>query len=111
MGLLLAGFGLAVITAIPAGILMGFSADLRRMLDPLAQLYRPLPPVAYYTLFIVRLGIGEASKIALLCSAAAPHLLLNAMASGARLARGKSRFQYRKTATSRGVAPPGPAPN
>lgn len=78
---LLLGFALAVVTAVPAGILMGFSATLRRMLDPVVQLYRPLPPLAYYTLLIVWLGIGEASKIALLYLAAVPPLLLNAMAA------------------------------
>jgi taurine transport system permease protein len=77
---LLTGFALAVVTAVPAGVLMGFSGTLRRMFDPLVQLYRPLPPLAYYTLLIVWLGIGEASKIALLYLAAVPPLLLNAMA-------------------------------
>lgn len=77
---LLAGFGLAAITAIPVGIVMGFHETFRRIVDPLVQLYRPLPPLAYYTLLIVWLGIGEASKIALLYLAAAPPLLLSAMA-------------------------------
>ncbi|MFW5695643.1 MAG: ABC transporter permease [Alkalispirochaeta sp.] len=77
---LLSGFGLAAITAIPLGIVMGFHRTVRKIVDPLIQLYRPLPPLAYYTLLIVWLGIGEGSKIALLYLAAVPPLLLSAMA-------------------------------
>lgn len=77
---LLSGFGLAAITAIPLGIIMGFHSTIRKIVDPLIQLYRPLPPLAYYTLLIVWLGIGEGSKIALLYLAAVPPLLLSAMA-------------------------------
>jgi taurine transport system permease protein len=80
MGRLLAGFGLAAVTAIPLGLLMGFHPTMRRILDPLIELYRPLPPLAYYTLLIVWLGIGEASKIALLYLAAVPPLVISAMA-------------------------------
>lgn len=80
MARLLSGFGLAAVTAIPLGIIMGFHRTVRKIVDPLIQLYRPLPPLAYYTLLIVWLGIGEGSKIALLYLAAVPPLLLSAMA-------------------------------
>jgi taurine transport system permease protein len=80
MARLLSGFGLAAVTAIPLGLVMGFSPTLRRIVDPLIELYRPLPPLAYYTLLIVWLGIGEASKIALLYLAAVPPLVISAMA-------------------------------
>lgn len=89
MARLLIGFALAVVTAVPAGILMGFHTTLRRVLDPLVQLYRPLPPLAYYTLLIVWLGIGETSKIALLYLAAVPPLLLNAMAGVRSISRSR----------------------
>ena len=80
MARLLSGFGLAAVTAVPLGVVMGFSPTVRRVVDPLIQLYRPLPPLAYYTLLIVWLGIGEASKIALLYLAAVPPLIISAMA-------------------------------
>lgn len=103
MARLLLGFGLAVVTAVPAGILMGFSATLRRMLDPLVQLYRPLPPLAYYTLLIVWLGIGETSKIALLYLAAVPPLLLNAMAGVRSIGRSRVETARALGATHRQV--------
>ena len=76
-----AGFLLAVATAIPIGILMGMHRGIRAAVEPLLEFYRPLPPLAYYTLLIVWLGIGDESKVALLYLAAFPPLAINAMAA------------------------------
>lgn len=100
---LLTGFGLAVVTAIPAGIIMGFNRPLRTAFDPLVQLYRPLPPLAYYTLLIVWLGIGEGSKIALLYLAAVPPLLLNSMAGVLAIRRSRVDTALTLGATPRQV--------
>lgn len=59
-------FGLAVVTAVPLGLLSGFSKTVRAILHPIIEFYRPLPPLAYYTLLVLALGIGDASKISLL---------------------------------------------
>ncbi len=59
-------FGFAVITAVPLGLLSGFSKIVRAALEPIIEFYRPLPPLAYYTLLVLALGIGDTSKIALL---------------------------------------------
>lgn len=59
-------FGLAVITAIPLGLLSGTSRAFRAIVEPLIEFYRPLPPLAYYTLLVLWIGIGDESKIALL---------------------------------------------
>lgn len=56
-------FGLAVITAVPAGILMGVSRIARGLLDPPLEFYRPLPPLAYLPLVVIWFGIGESAKI------------------------------------------------
>ena len=40
------------------------------IIDSLIQFYRPIPPLAYYTILILWLGIGEGSKIILLYLAA-----------------------------------------
>jgi len=48
--------------------------------QPLINFYRPLPPLAYYTLLVIWLGIGDASKIALLFLAAIPALVINTAA-------------------------------
>ena len=81
MGRLGAGFLLAVITAIPMGIMMGMHRGIRSLVEPVLEFYRPLPPLAYYTLLIVWLGIGDESKIALLYLAAFPPLAINAMSA------------------------------
>lgn len=59
-------FGLAVVTAVPLGLMSGFSATVRAAFEPIIEFYRPLPPLAYYTLLVLALGIENASKIALL---------------------------------------------
>ncbi len=80
------GYVLAVLTAVPLGLMMGMSRTIRAFISPLLEFYRPLPPLAYYTLLIVWLGIGDESKVALLFLAAFPPLVINAMAAVESLA-------------------------
>ena len=56
----------AVIIGIPVGIAMGLSPTVRGILDPLIELYRPVPPLAYLPLMVIWFGIGETSKILLI---------------------------------------------
>lgn len=75
-----AGFLLGVVTAVPLGLAIGYSSRVQAVFDPLIEFYRPLPPLAYYTLLVIWLGIENASKIALLYLAAFPPLSVSAMA-------------------------------
>lgn len=61
---------LALATAIPVGLLSGYFERFRAIIDSVVQFYRPLPPLAYYTLLILWLGIDESSKMTLLFLAA-----------------------------------------
>lgn len=63
--MLIALFAAAAI-GIPVGILMGLSPEARGLLDPLIELYRPIPPLAYLPLMVIWFGIGETSKILLI---------------------------------------------
>lgn len=63
-------FFFALITAVPLGLLSGYSSKIRAALDPILEFYRPLPPLSYYTLLILWFGIGDLSKVALLYLAA-----------------------------------------
>ena len=63
---LIIAFGLATITAVPLGILCGFNKIISAIIKPLVEFYRPLPPLAYYTILVLWMGIGEESKIMLL---------------------------------------------
>lgn len=56
----------AVAFGIPVGIAMGLSPTLRGILDPIIELYRPVPPLAYLPLMVIWFGIGETSKILLI---------------------------------------------
>jgi taurine transport system permease protein len=60
-----AGFALAAIVAIPAGILMGIFWPLRALGAPFISLLRPLPSIAWVPLTMLWLGIGESQKIAI----------------------------------------------
>lgn len=59
-------FFLAVVTAVPIGVLMGVSSVVRGLFDPIIEFYRPLPPLAYLPLVVIWLGIGEVSKVFLI---------------------------------------------
>ncbi|WP_338130459.1 ABC transporter permease [Cohnella ginsengisoli] len=63
---ILIAFLCCVLTAVPIGLLCGRWHSIRAIVAPLVHFYRPLPPLAYYTLLILWFGIGEMSKIMLL---------------------------------------------
>ncbi|MBU4221934.1 MAG: ABC transporter permease [Euryarchaeota archaeon] len=71
------GFALAVLVAVPLGILMGWYKLFERFVDPLIQAFRNTSTLALYPVFILFLGIGEASKIAILFKAALWPILIN----------------------------------
>ncbi|MFA0087177.1 ABC transporter permease subunit [Vibrio sp. 10N.261.51.F12] len=73
-------FILAVITAVPVGILIGSNVWVRGIFDPLIEFYRPLPPLAYLPLVIIWLGIDETSKITLIYLAMFAPIALSARA-------------------------------
>lgn len=77
----ISGFLLACIVAVPLGMLMGYNWKVKAIFDPLIEFYRPLPPLAYYTILVIWLGIGNESKITLLFLAAFPPLSINAMSA------------------------------
>ena len=66
LGRLMAAFLGAAAVAVPLGLLSGYNTGFRAVLEPIIEFYRPLPPLAYYTILVLWLGIGNASKIMLL---------------------------------------------
>ena len=79
LGRIFAGYLTACVIGIPLGLLMGLSTRVKAVFDPIVEFYRPLPPLALYTLLVMWLGIGDASKVALLFLAALPPLSISAM--------------------------------
>ncbi|HEY3589486.1 MAG TPA: taurine ABC transporter permease TauC [Buttiauxella sp.] len=76
----------AVLIGIPVGIAMGLSPTVRGILDPLIELYRPVPPLAYLPLMVIWFGIGETSKILLIYLAIFAPVAMSTMA-GVRSAK------------------------
>ncbi|MEZ0169459.1 ABC transporter permease [Microvirga sp. TS319] len=60
------GFVLGAAAGIVFGALSGASDTIRRILDPTLQALRAIPSIAWVPLFILWLGIFEASKVALI---------------------------------------------
>ena len=59
-------FVLSCVTAVPLGIASGYNSRIRAIFEPIIEFYRPLPPLAYYTLLVLWMGIENESKISLL---------------------------------------------
>ena len=58
------GFTLAAVMGVTLGVLAGRWRWLRHLLEPVVEVFRPIPPLAMLPLFIVWVGIGEVSKVA-----------------------------------------------
>jgi NitT/TauT family transport system permease protein len=65
-----AGFLLAVILGLPAGLLLGHSATARSAFLPLVNVFRSLSPLAWIPFAILWLGIGDPPAIFLIFMAA-----------------------------------------
>jgi len=53
------GCSLGLIT----GILAGYRQMAQRLWDPVVQIFRPIPPLAFLPMFILYLGIGEMTRV------------------------------------------------
>ncbi len=62
----LGGFGLGLALGLGLGLLTGLLPRFHAALDPLLQGFRSIPSLAWVPLFLLWLGIGEESKIALI---------------------------------------------
>jgi NitT/TauT family transport system permease protein len=71
------GFGLAVLVAIPLGFVMGRYTIFEKVSDLLVQTLRNTSQFALLPVFILVLGIGEASKVAICFYSAVFFLLIN----------------------------------
>lgn len=82
---LLIAFGFNLFTAIPIGLICGKFRGISAFLNPIVEFYRPLPPLAYYTLLVLWMGIGENSKIMLLYLAGFAPLYISCVSGVARI--------------------------
>ena len=71
------GFAFAALLGIPLGLLMGGSPRLRRIINPVIELVRPIPPLAWIPIAILWFGIGMKSAAFIIFLGAFFPILLN----------------------------------
>jgi NitT/TauT family transport system permease protein len=79
----LVGFSLAILYAVPLGLLIGWNRRLAATVSPFLEMLRNTAALALLPVFILLLGIGEASKIAIVLYSCSFPILLNTV-SGVR---------------------------
>jgi NitT/TauT family transport system permease protein/taurine transport system permease protein len=78
---ILAGFVIGVAAGIAVGSAMSASRVVRHLIDPVIEILRPLPPLAFIPLFIVWLGIGETPKEVLIIVGVVPLMAVMTVAA------------------------------
>jgi NitT/TauT family transport system permease protein len=76
----LSGFLVGTILALPLGLLMGASQRLYALFNPLIQVLRPIPPIAYIPLAILWFGLGNPPAFFLISLGAFFPVLVNTIA-------------------------------
>ena len=96
------GLMLGIIFGVPLGLFMGLNRFAKGFFDPLIELYRPVPPLAWAPLIISVLGIDNVGKVFLLFMVSFSIMIISARAgaSGTQLSKihashslGASRWQ------------------
>ncbi len=64
------GYSLAVIFAVPLGLVLGWFTTAFKIVNPVFQLLRPISPMAWFPFIVLWFGIGDAPAIAIITIAA-----------------------------------------
>jgi NitT/TauT family transport system permease protein/taurine transport system permease protein len=78
---ILIGFAIGVAAGIVVGSAMSASRVVRHLIDPVIEILRPLPPLAFIPLFVVWLGIGETPKEVLIVVGVVPVMAVMTVAA------------------------------
>jgi len=78
---ILIGFAIGVVGGVALGSAMSASRVVRHLIDPVIEILRPLPPLAFIPLFIVWLGIGETPKEVLIIVGVVPLMAVMTVAA------------------------------
>ncbi len=96
------GLSLGIIFGVPLGLFMGLNRFAKGFFDPMVELYRPVPPLAWAPLVITVFGIDNVGKVFLLFMVSFSIMIISARAgaSGTQLSKihaahslGASRWQ------------------
>jgi ABC-type nitrate/sulfonate/bicarbonate transport system permease component len=77
----LIGFAIGVVVGAGIGTAMFSSRTIRHLIDPVIEVTRPLPPLAFIPLFIVWFGIGELPKEVLITVGVIPVIVVATVAA------------------------------
>ncbi len=85
----LSGLFLGIVLGVPLGLFMGLSRLAKGFFDPLIELYRPVPPLAWAPLILTIFGINDDGKIFLLFMVAFAIMVISARtgATGTQLSK------------------------
>ena len=71
------GYGLAVVLGIGLGLAIGYYRIVYNLLEPLIEVFRPIPGPAYLPVLVLFVGIGHEMKVVLILVASFFPILLN----------------------------------
>jgi NitT/TauT family transport system permease protein len=77
----LSGFAIAILVAVPLGLLIGWYRRLAEILNPLLEVFRNTAVLAILPVFTLLLGIGETSKVTIVVYACVWPILLNTVSA------------------------------
>ena len=83
------GLVFGIVIGVPLGLFMGLNRFAKGFFDPLIELYRPVPPLAWAPLIISVLGIDNTGKVFLLFMVSLSIMIISARAgaSGTQLSK------------------------
>ncbi|PMR77413.1 ABC transporter permease [Billgrantia endophytica] len=86
---ILLGFFIGSLIGFPVGLVLGANLLVRRLVEPFVHFFRFVPPIAWVSPAIIWLGIGEASKVALIIYTTTFMVLLNTLTGVVSIDRNK----------------------
>ena len=75
--LVLVGYCTAVIIGVPLGLIMGYYHTFDKLVSPVFEIVRPIPPIAWIPLSIIWLGVGTTAKAFIIFLAAFVPCVIN----------------------------------
>jgi len=76
---LVVGFVAGAVIGVPVGLLMGYSQRIYRALEALVEVFRAIPVIALFPLFLIFFGLGNQSKFSIAAWSSSLVILLNTM--------------------------------
>ncbi|WP_299301606.1 ABC transporter permease [uncultured Litoreibacter sp.] len=99
----LVALGLGILIGVPLGLFMGVSKFFKSFFDPLIELYRPVPPLAWAPLILTIFGIQDDGKIFLLFMVAFAIMVISARTGASGVQLSKIRASHSLGATDRQI--------